>query len=40
MKKELSSLDNAIYYILVVFTLGSVFFTKVIVKKAISEMEK
>jgi hypothetical protein len=38
MKKEMTGLDTAVYYVWCVLTLGTPFFWKIIVKKAISEM--
>lgn len=38
MKNNFSPFDHVVYYIMAILTLGSVFFTKVIVKKAIQEM--
>lgn len=36
--KKINQLDNILYYLVVVLTLGGAFFSKIIVKKAISEM--
>lgn len=36
--KNFTTMDNAIYYLMVIFSLGGAYFSKVITKKAIAEM--
>lgn len=40
MKNTITPLDTILYYTMCFFTGGAAFFTKIIVKKAISEMVK
>lgn len=38
MNKKFTALDNAIYYIALIMSFGTLYITKVVVKKALSEM--